>query len=117
MQNPEQPASPWKSRIFVIVFVAILALIIYGFIWIVQSANETLPQTNEIITLEDAAARIDGGGVERILIQEERDVFLYLPGQPRPLYSQLALGETFTTTMQALGVSPASFPPLTVESD
>ena len=117
MQNAEQPASPWKSRIFVIVFVAILALIIYGFIWIVQSANDTLPQTNEVISVKEMAKRIDGGNVERILIQEERDVFLYLPGQPRPLYSQLALGATFTTTMQALGVSPASFPPLTVEND
>lgn len=117
MQSEEQPSLPWKSRIFVVVFVAILALIIYGFIWIVQSADATLPQPDEIISVEDAANRIASGEVERILIQEERDVFLYLPDQPRPLYSQLALGETFTTTMEALGVAGDDFPPLTVESD
>ena len=117
MQNAEQPASPWKSRLFVIVFVTILALIIYGFIWIVQSADATLPQPDEIISLEDAANQIGSGEIDRILIQEERDIFLYLPGQPRPLYSQLALGQTFTATMEALGVPSASFPPLTVESD
>jgi len=117
MQNAEQPSSPWKSRIFVIVFVAILALIIAGFIWIVQSANAALPQPDEIISLEDAANRISSGRVDRILIQEERDIFLYLPGQSRPLYSQLTLGETFTTTMEALGIQPDDFPPLTVESD
>lgn len=117
MQNAEQPASPWKSRIFVIVFVAILGLIVYGFIWIVQSADATLPQPDEIISLEDAANRISRGDVERILIQEERDIFLYLPDQPRPLYSQLALGETFTTTMESLGIASDSFPPLAVEND
>ena len=117
MQRKEQPSSPWKSRLFVIVFVAILALIIAGFIWIVQTAKATLPQENEVISLEDAALRIGNGEVERILIQEERDVFLYLPGQSRPLYAQLALGKTFTGTIEALGVSAAQFPPLTVESD
>jgi len=101
----------------VIAFVLILAAIIYGFIWIVQSADATLPQPDEIISLEDAANRISSGAVERVLIQEERDVFLYLPGQSRPLYSRLALGKTFTTTMEALGIQPDNFPPLTVESD
>lgn len=117
MQPTEAPSSPWKSRIFVIVFVLILALIVYGFLWIVQSAKATLPQKEEVISLDEAANRIGKGEVERILLQEERDVFLYLPGASRPLYTQLELGETFTTTMQSLGVSPASFPPLTVESD
>lgn len=117
MQSEAQLSSPWKSRIFVIVFVAILALIVAGFLWIVQNAKATLPQENEVITLEDAAQRIGRGEVERILIQEERDVFLYLPGQARPLYAQLALGKTFTTTLETLGVSAERFPPLTVESD
>jgi len=117
MQSEAQLSSPWKSRIFVIVFVAILALIIAGFIWIVQTAKATLPQENEIISVENAAQRIDDGAVERILLQGERDVFLYLSGQPRPLYAQLALGKTFTGTIEALGVSAAQFPPLTVESD
>lgn len=117
MQNAEQPASPWKSRIFVIVFVAILALIIYGFIWIVQSATAALPQTDEIISLEEMAAHIGKGEVERILLQDERDVFLYLPGEARPLYAQLALGTTFTPTLEALGIQPDRFPPLAVESD
>ena len=115
MQNAEQPASPWKSRIFVVVFVAILALIIYGFIWIVQSADAALPQPNEVIKIEDAASRIGKGQVERILIQGDRDVFLYLPGQPRPLYLQLELGTTFTPTLEALGIPAERFPPLTVE--
>lgn len=115
MQNAEQPVSPWKSRIFVIIFVAILALIIYGFIWIVQSADAALPQTNEVISVQEMADRINSGDVERILIQAERDVFLYLPGQPRPLYTQLELGTTFTPTLEALGIQPDRFPPLTVE--
>ena len=68
MQNAEQPASPWKSRIFVIVFVAILSLIIYGFIWIVQSADEALPQTNEIISLEEMAAHIGSAGRGRVRV-------------------------------------------------
>ncbi len=117
MQRAEQIASPWKSRIFVIVFVIILALIVTAFVWIVQSAKTTLPQTDEVITLQEAASRIDSGTVERILLQGERDVFLYLPGQPRPLYTRLELGKSFTTTLEALGIPAERFPPLTVESD
>jgi len=117
MQPTERIASPWKSRIFVIIFVIILALIVTAFVWIVQSAKSTLPQTNEIISVEDAAQRIGSGAVERVLLQDEQDVFLYLPGQARPLYAQLEVGTTFTATMEGLGVSPGQFPPLTVESD
>lgn len=117
MQNAEQPVSPWKSRLFVIIFVIILAGIVTAFVWIVQSAKSTLPQASEIISVEDAAQRIGSGAVERILLQDEQDVFLYLPGQTRPLYAQLELGTTFTATMEGLGVSPGQFPPLTVESD
>jgi hypothetical protein len=117
MQNAEQPVSPWKSRVFVMVFVVILALIVTAFVWIVQSATTTLPQTDEIISLEEAATRISSGGVERVLLQDEQDVFLYLPGQARPLYAQLELGATFTATMETLGIAPGQFPPLTVESD
>ncbi|MBI3960190.1 MAG: hypothetical protein HY328_15365 [Chloroflexi bacterium] len=117
MQSAEQIASPWKSRIFVIIFVVILALLVTTFVWIVQSARTTLPQANEVISLEDAAGRIESGGVERILLQGEQDVFLYLPGQARPLYTRLELGESFTATLEALGVASGRFPPLTVESD
>ena len=117
MQRAEQIASPWKSRIFVIVFVIILALIVTAFVWLAQSAKTTLPQANEVISLQEAANRIDSGAVEQILLQGERDVFLYLPGQARPLYTRLELGETFTTTLEGLGIPAERFPPLTVEND
>lgn len=117
MQNVKHLSSPWKSRVFVIVFVLILALLATGFILLVQSAKTTLPQTDEVISLEEAASRIDSGAVERILLQGEQDVFLYLPGQARPLYTRLALGATLTTTLEALGIPARRFPSLTVESD
>lgn len=117
MQRAELPSSPWKSRIFVILFVVILALILAAFVWIVQSAKDTLPQSNEVISLEQAAERIQQGQVERILVQDEQDVFLYLPDESRPLYTRLALGQTFTGTFEGLGIPAVQFPPLTVESD
>ena len=117
MQNVKHIPSPWKSRIFVIIFVLLLALLATGFFLIVQSAKSTLPQADEIISVEDAAQRIGSGAVERVLLQGEQDVFLYLPGQARPLYAQLELGTTFTATLEGLGISPGQFPPLTVESD
>ncbi len=116
MQRQEQPSSPWTSRIFVIVFVLILALILAGFLWLVQNAKATLPQENEVISMADAAQRIRTGEVERILLQGDRDVFLYLPDQPRPLYARLDLGTQFTSTIEILGVSAGEIPPLTVES-
>lgn len=117
MQNAEQAVSPWKSRLFVVIFVIILAGIVTAFVWIVQSAKSTLPQANEIISLEDAARRIGDGAVERVLLQDEQDVFLYLPGQARPLYARLELGKTFTATLESLGVPAERFPPLAVESE
>ncbi len=117
MQNAEQLSSPWKSRLFVIIFVIILAGIVTAFVWIVQSAKSTLPQADEIISVEDAAQRIGSRAVEKILLQGEQDVFLYLPGQARPLYAQLELGKTFTATLEALGIPTERFPPVTVESD
>lgn len=117
MQGTEQVASPWKSRIFVVVFVIILAGIVTAFVSLVQNAKSTLPQADEIISMEEAASRIDAGAVERILLQDEQDVFLYLPGQPRPLYARLELGKTFTATIESLGIPAERFPPVTVESD
>ena len=117
MQGTEQVASPWKSRIFVVVFVIILAGIVTAFVSLVQNAKSTLPQADEIISMEDAASRIDAGAVERILLQDEQDVFLYLPGQPRPLYARLELGSTFTATIESLGIPAERFPPVTVEID
>ncbi|RME62885.1 MAG: hypothetical protein D6790_05605 [Caldilineae bacterium] len=101
-----------------LVAMAVLIVVVFGAIlWIVQTANSTLPQPEEVLTLEEAAARIQQGDVERILIQEGRDVFLYLPGQARPLYTRLELGKTFTETFEALGVPVSAFPPLRVEED
>ena len=100
MQNRNSASSPWKSRIFVIAFVAVLAFIVWAFIWVVQSANSALSQEHEIINLDDVANRIDSGQVERILIQGEQDAFLYLPGHARPLYTQIEAGKTFTTSGQ-----------------
>ncbi len=117
MQNESSASSPWKSRIFVVIFVLVLALIAAGFIWIVQSAKSALPQQNEVISLEDAANRVNSGSVEQILLQGEQDVFLYLPGQSRPLYTRLELGKSFTSTLEALGIPAGRFPPLTVESN
>ena len=102
MPNRNSASSPWKSRIFVIAFVAVLAFIVWAFIWVVQSANSALSQEHEIINLDDVANRIDSGQVERILIQGEQDAFLYLPGHARPLYTQIEAGKTFTTSKQQL---------------
>lgn len=97
--------------------VAVLALIAAAFLWLVQTAKLTVPQPNEIISPSQAAEQIRAGQVERVLIQEERDIFLYLPSQARPLYTRLEAGQSFTGTFEALGVSAGQFPPLTVESD
>jgi|GEM_PF-3506201 len=117
MYKNHNSSSPWKSQIFVIAFVAILAFVVWAFIWIVQSASSALPQKDEVISLEEAANHVASGDVEHILIQGEQDIFLYLPGQTRPLYTQVELGKTFTATVEALGVSPDQFPPLTVEGE
>ncbi|MFZ1752881.1 MAG: hypothetical protein WBO46_11680 [Caldilineaceae bacterium] len=117
MQSEKEISSPWKSRIFVLVFVAVLALIVAGFMWIVQNAKATLPQTSEIISMEEVAKQIESGSVDSILLQGDQDVFLYLPGHPRPLYARLALGSTFTTTLEGLGVPAGELPPVTVEKD
>ena len=105
-----------NSKRFVVIFVLALAALLVAFTLIVRWAVNILPQEDEVITVDDAAARIERGEVERILIQEEgQDVFLYLPGEPRPLYTRLELGESFTETMQSLGVDTVDIPPVTVE--
>jgi hypothetical protein len=106
-----------RSNRFVIIFVLILIGLLVSFTLIVRWAVAILPQENEVITVVDAAGRIERGEIERILIQEDRDIFLYQPGQPRPLYTQLEPGATFTNTLESLGISPEQFPPLTVETD
>jgi hypothetical protein len=106
-----------SSKRFVLIFVVVLAVLLIGFTWMVRWATATLPQEHEIITAPAAAERLQRGEFERILIQGEQDIFYYLPGEARPLYTQLELGETFTETMAALGVDPAQFPPLTIEAD
>lgn len=105
------------GKLFVVIFVVLLAVVVASFIWFVQTANSILPQEDEVISVEEAAARIEAGEIERILIQEERDLFLYRPGQDRPLYAQLDEGAVFTTTMQALGIPQEQFPPLIVEPE
>jgi hypothetical protein len=100
---------------FAIIFLIILIAIFAAFVWSVQSARSILPQDDEIVSVEEAARMIEAGEVQRILIQRERDIFLYRPNEPRPRYTQLQLGQNFTTTMESLGVTPEEFPPLTVE--
>jgi hypothetical protein len=106
-----------SSKRFVIIFVLILLGLLVAFTLIVRWAVAILPQEDEIITINDAAGRIERGEIERILIQEERDIFLYQPGQARPLYTRLEPDATFTVTLESLGISPEQFPPLTVETD
>ncbi len=106
--------SGYLTVLILLVALAGLFLAVY---WIVLQAREALPQEDEIISVTQAAEWIQEGRVERILIQEDRDIFLYLPGRARPFYTQLAPGQTFTETMQSLGVPPSQFPPLIVEPD
>lgn len=106
-----------SGKRFALIFSLILLGLLLAFTLMVRWAVAILPQDDEVITVIDAAGRIERGEIERILIQEERDVFLYRPGEPRPLYARLEEGNTFTTTLESLGVSPDQFPPLTVETD
>ncbi|MBX2999430.1 MAG: hypothetical protein KF893_13020 [Caldilineaceae bacterium] len=106
-----------SGRRFALIFLLILLGILLVFTLIVRWAVAILPQENEVITVVDAAGRIERGEIERILIQEDRDIFLYQPGQPRPLYTRLEPDATFTNTLESLGISPEQFPPLTVETD
>jgi hypothetical protein len=106
-----------RSNRFVVIFVLILIGLLVSFTLIVRWAVAILPQENEVITVTDAAGRIERGEIERILIQEDRDIFLYQPGQPRPLYTRLEPGATFTITLESLGISPEQIPPMTVEPD
>ncbi len=107
--------SKFSSKFFVLIFVAILAGILIAFIYFVRTASSTLPQEQEIITSAEAARLIETGAIERILIQEARDIFLYRAGEERPLYTKLSEGEVFTDTMLGLDITPDQFPPLTVE--
>lgn len=105
-----------SSKRFVVIFVLALAALLVAFTLMVRWAVNILPQEDEVITVEDAAARIERGEIERILIQEQgQDIFLYLPDEPRPLYTQLELGQTFTDTMQSQGVDIEDMPPVTEE--
>jgi hypothetical protein len=106
-----------SSKRFVIIFVLTLLGLLVAFTLMVRWAVAILPQEDEVITVVDAAERIERGEIERILIQEERDLFLYQPGESRPLYARLEEGSTFTTTLESLGISQEQFPPLTVETD
>ncbi|MEZ4634220.1 MAG: hypothetical protein R2873_12770 [Caldilineaceae bacterium] len=105
-----------SSKRFVVIFVLALAALLVAFTLMVRWAVNILPQQDEVITVEDAAAYIERGEVERILIQEQgQDIFLYLPGDDRPLYTRIELGETFTDTMQSLGVDTVNLPPVKEE--
>jgi multidrug efflux pump subunit AcrB len=104
------------SRRFVIVFAVSLLLLVLAFWGMVRWAIAILPQEQEVITLTQAAQGIQANEYERILIQRDRDIFFYRPGEERPLYLQIGLTETFTGTMFAQGVDPGRFPPLIVES-
>lgn len=104
-----------NSRRFFLIFVLFLVALSGAFWWIVQEARAVLPQEGEVLTLEEAAQLLETGEIERALLQEERDVFLYRSGQNRPLYTRLESGRTFTETFGDLGVPAASLPPLRVE--
>jgi HAMP domain-containing protein len=120
LQNADapSPSSPNNSgKRVVIIFLGSLALIVLAFVALVMTARSTLPQENEIINLEQAAQHVQAGEVERILVQEERDVFLYLAGQTRPLYTRLEPGATITETLTGLGVSVEQLPPIEIDSD
>ncbi|MBI1297020.1 hypothetical protein GC175_18865 [bacterium] len=105
-----------SSKRFVVIFVLALAALLLAFTLMVHWAGSILPQEDEVITTQDAAARIERGEIERILIQEQgQNIFLYLPDEPRPLYIRLELGESFTETMQSLGVDAVDIPPVTEE--
>jgi hypothetical protein len=106
-----------SGKRFALIFLLILLGILLAFTLIVRWAVAILPQEEEVITVVDAAGRIERGEIERILIQEDRDIFLYQLGQPRPLYTRLEPDTTFTNTLESLGISPEHFPPLTVETD
>ena len=110
-------ASTVNSKRFVIIFVIILITLLVAFTLMVRWATAILPQENEVISLVEAAQYIEQNEIERILIQEGRDIFLYQPGESRPLYLQLNEGQTFTETMETMGVTPDRFPLLTVEED
>lgn len=115
MQTTEIQSSV-DSRRFVIIFATSLLLLVLAFWGMVRWAITILPQENEVITLAQAAQGIQANEYERILIQRDRDIFFYRPGEERPLYLQLGLTEIFTETLMAQGVDPSDFPPLTVET-
>jgi hypothetical protein len=110
-----EPSQGVSGKFFAFIFLILLIGIFVAFVWFVQSATALLPHEDEIVPLGEAVRMIEAGEVERILIQRERDVFLYQPGQRRPLYTQLELGQTFTTTLESFDVTPDRFPPITVE--
>jgi hypothetical protein len=110
-----EPSQGVSGKFFAFIFLILLIGIFVAFVWFVQSATALLPQENEIVPLGEAVRMIEAGDVERVLIQRQRDVFLYQPNQARPLYTQLELGQTFTTTLESFGVTPERFPPITVE--
>lgn len=110
------PSPGTSSKRFVVIFVLVLAALLVAFTLMVRWATNILPQEDEVITVQDAAARLERGEVERVLIQEDgQDIFLYLPDEPRPLYARIELGDSFTETMQSLGVDAVEMPPVTVE--
>lgn len=111
--NERTGRAKWMIVLFLITMAAIFAAIVY----FTQTAKSLLPQADEILTITEAANLLERGEVDRILIQEEQDIFLYQPGAQRPLYLQLQIGETFTQTMANAGINSSQFPPLTVEGE
>jgi hypothetical protein len=104
-----------SSKLFALIFILILVIIFAAFVWFVQSANRLLPQDHEIISVSEAAEMIQADQVERVLIQRERDIFLYRSDEPRPYYTQLELGQVFTQTIESFGIPTERFPPVSVE--
>ncbi len=111
-----------SGRRAVTIILLSLGLLLLAFIGVVSWARSTLPQEEEIITVEEAAQLIQEGQVERILVQTDelgvnQDLFLYLPGQARPLYARLEPGQSITETLRSLGVPDDRLPPIEIEVD
>ena len=121
--DEEQPEGEGMSgRRAVTIILLSLGLLLLAFIGVVSWARSTLPQESEIISVEEAARLIQEGQVERLLVQTDsvganQDLFLYLPGRPRPLYARLEPGKSITETLRSLGVPDDRLPPIQIEVD
>lgn len=117
MWAPVNRSQRSNTNWYVVLFLIVLIFLIAAFVWMARTATSLLPQSDEIISLSETAQLVQNGQVERILIQEDRDLFLYLPARSRPLYSRLEPGTTVTETLESLGVDRADFPPIEVDED